>query len=178
MRHRRLLLAAFFLLILVSATACGAQAEQEPAASSEPTPRSSEVLTPSPSAPAAQSPPRTTALPAELLFSETMVRSHEVNKHNKGGQANVEMVAGTNDLTTLERLGHECVDAFLRQQTAAFCKVFGTDADYRSRDLRKVGDSNCWAFYVGVPLTGGEPIVTAGDEFGYDAERCPGKLYR
>ncbi|WP_204292760.1 hypothetical protein, partial [Micromonospora gifhornensis] len=67
--------------------------------------------------------------------------------------------------------------AFLRQQTAAFCKVFGTDADYRSRDLRKVGDSNCWAFFVGVPLAGGEPIVTAGDEFGYDAERCPGKLY-
>ncbi|GAA0403691.1 hypothetical protein GCM10009541_53550 [Micromonospora gifhornensis] len=55
--------------------------------------------------------------------------------------------------------------------------MFGTDADYRSRDLRKVGDSNCWAFFVGVPLAGGEPIVTAGDEFGYDAERCPGKLY-
>ncbi|MFE9958968.1 hypothetical protein [Micromonospora sp. NPDC005299] len=108
----------------------------------------------------------------------SMVRSNEVNKQNKGGQANVELVAGSNDLKSLERVGRECVKVFLREQKAAFCKVFGTEADYKARDLRKAGDSNCWAWYVGVPLAGGEPMVTEGSEIGYVAEHCPGKLHR
>lgn len=164
-------------LVLLGVGGCGDQAEQGSGASSTPTPPAADVVKPSVSVGPNRS-ARAATPPPELHFSKSMVRSNEVNKQSKGGQANVELVAGSNDLKALERVGRECVEVFLREQKAAFCKVFGTEADYKARDLRKVGDSNCWAWYVGVPLAGGEPGFTEGSEIGYAAERCPGKLYR
>ncbi|HCT75850.1 MAG TPA: hypothetical protein DGT23_04515 [Micromonosporaceae bacterium] len=78
-----------------------------------------------------------------------------MTKQAKGGQTNAEIVAGTNDLLILERIGRECVAAFLRERKAAFCKVFGTQADYQARDPRQTGNSVCWAWLIGVPLSGG-----------------------
>ncbi|MFG1833874.1 hypothetical protein [Micromonospora chersina] len=181
MRHHssRLLLAALMppMFALLGLSACGDQAEHASGSSSGPTPPTAEGVKPPVSVPATRSAAATTA-PPELHFERSMVRSNEVNKENKGGQANVELVAGSNDLKTLERVGRECVEVFLKEQKAAFCKVFGSEADYKARDLRKAGDSNCWAWYVGVPLAGGEAMATEGGEVGYVAERCPGKLYR
>ncbi|MBQ0989359.1 hypothetical protein [Micromonospora sp. H61] len=176
----RLLLAAFIFPMLVSGlSACGDQAEHSSGSPLGPTPSTVEVVKPSASIPATPSALATAApAPPELHFSKSMVRSNEVNKQNKGGQANVELVAGSNDLKTLERVGRECVEVFLQEQQAAFCKVFGTEVDYKARDLRRAGDSNCWAWYVGVPLAGGGTMVTEGSDIGYVAERCPGKLYR
>jgi hypothetical protein len=164
------------VLLTVGLGACGGQPRQSPVAPSGPASPTREVVR-SPVAVTPTRPAPATTVPAELHFNKLMVHSNEVNKQNKGGQANVELIAGSNDLKTLERIGRECVNAFLREQKAAFCKVFGTLADYQARDLRKTGDSNCWAWYVGVPLAGGEPIVTEGGEIGYVAERCPGKLF-
>ncbi|MBC8988935.1 hypothetical protein [Micromonospora chalcea] len=177
--HARLLLAALMppTFALVGLSACGGQAVDRSASSSGPTSSTAEVVKPSVSVPAARSAPAVTAS-AELHFNRSMVRSNEVNKENKGGQANVELVAESTDLKALERVGRECVEAFLKEQKAAFCKVFGNEADYKARDPRRAGDSNCWAWYVGVPLAGGEAVVTEGGEASYVVERCPGKLYR
>ncbi|GAB3177883.1 hypothetical protein GCM10027259_23490 [Micromonospora palomenae] len=140
MRHPslRLLLAAFMvpMLALLGASACGEQPGHGSGSPPGRTPPTVDGVKPSVSVLATRLAQPTTA-PTELHFSESMVRSNEVNKQNKGGQANVELVAGSDDLKTLERVGRECVKIFLREQKAAFCKVFGTEADYKARELRK-----------------------------------------
>ena len=102
-----------------------------------------------------------------------MVRSVEVNKVNKGGQANVHVVAGITDRDAILDVAHGCVEHFLTEQKAAFCHVWGTDANYAARDPQGVGDMLCWTYYIGVPLVGGEPMVTTSEPYSLEIEGCP-----
>jgi hypothetical protein len=106
-------------------------------------------------------------------FDVTMVRSVEVNKVNKGGQANVQVVAGMTDPDALLDVAKGCVKHYLKEQKAAFCHVWGTEANYAARDPQGVGDLLCWTHYVGVPLVGGDPIVTTSKPYMLQVDGCP-----
>lgn len=108
-----------------------------------------------------------------LEFSTVMVRSVEVNKVNKGGQANVHVVAGFTDAGALLDVANGCVGHYLQEQRAAFCHVWGTEANYQARDPQDVGDMLCWTHYVGVPLNGGDPIVTTFEPHMLEIDGCP-----
>jgi hypothetical protein len=102
-----------------------------------------------------------------------MVKSVEVNKENKGGQANVHVVAGLTDPGALLDVAQGCVEHYLGEQQAAFCHVWGTEANYAARDPQGVGDLLCWTHYVGVPLTGGDPVVTTSEPYMLEIAGCP-----
>lgn len=112
--------------------------------------------------------------PEPMTFDESMVRSVAVDKEAKGGQANVAVVAESTDVQVLQEVGLGCVDHYLQEQKAAFCHVWGSELDYAARDPQGIGDLMCWVYFIGVPLAGGEPIVTEGGAVGYTVSACPG----
>src|SRR4051794_40061319 len=89
---------------------------------------------------------------AAVELHTTMVKSVEVNKVNNGGQAKVFVVAGLTDPDDLLEVAYGCVKHYLREQKAAFCHVWATEANFAARDPKGVGDLMCWTHYVGVPL--------------------------
>jgi hypothetical protein len=107
-----------------------------------------------------------------------MVRQNQVNKKPKGGQANVFVVASSKDVAALEQVGRECVEHLLDEQKAAFCHVWGSDADYDARDPGGAGNLFCWIHYIGVPLNGDNPYVTTTASFEYEIEKCPGGVFQ
>ncbi|MDQ1250845.1 MAG: hypothetical protein QG597_5225 [Actinomycetota bacterium] len=151
-------------------SACGNGSERVGDTQSSPLEQSPSPANTTPKPPAASTAKR--VAPA-TSFDLAMVRWTEVVKKNKGGQANVHIVGGVTDYPTLKRLGLECVEHFLGEQKAAYCHVWGTDADYEARDPQNAGDTLCWTHYIGVPLMGGDPSVMAGELFTLKIERCP-----
>lgn len=148
-------------------------------ATAEPVPEATmPAPTPEPEAPAptpeAEATPEPAPAPAALSFDESMVRSYEVNKEHKGGQANAAIVAESTDLEVLKSVGLGCIDHYLQEQKAAFCQVWGSEADYESRDPQGVGDLFCWVYYMGVPLNGGEPTIMDAGPVDYTVSACPG----
>ncbi len=121
-------------------------------------------------------PPVPTSEPADaqpVQFTTTMVRSVEVNKQHKGGQANVHVVADVTDADALLDVGHGCVEHYLSEQKAAFCHVWGTEANYGARDPQGVGDLMCWTHYIGVPLSGGDAMVSTSEPYTFQNAGCP-----
>lgn len=132
----------------------------EPAPTPTPTPEPSAEPSPEPVEP-------------QPIFEPSMVIATELSKEAKGGQTDAEVVAEGVPFEQLEQVGRECVDHFLGQTKAAFCHVWGSQADYDVSTTILEGYISCWAFHVGVPLNGGDPIVTKGD-ISYWVDGCPG----
>lgn len=178
-RFRQHLFAAVTLLVLGLAAGCGSEApEAESAASTSTASTTSAEASPSTSAsptPTTSAAPNTSAAPSppRVRFDVGMVRWVEVNKLNKGGQANVHVVAGLTNTGALLEVAEGCVEHYLDEEKAAFCHVWGTEANYAARDPRGAGDLLCWTHYVGVPLAGGDPVVTTSASYSYEIEGCP-----
>jgi hypothetical protein len=171
---------AVFVCLLLTVPACGAAsstpsraAQLSPATSATPSPSSSPTPTAAPIPTASPSPTK-----AELHFTTAMVRANKVNKKYKGGQANVFVVAPSTDVDALERVGRECVEHFLQEQKAAFCHVWGSQANFEARDPRRNDELRCWTHYIGVPLVGGDPYVTTAASYSYKIEGCPTRVFR
>lgn len=175
-RFLRLTSAAFALLTIALLAGCsGDMADRESASEAALTSRSPETATAPPTE--SESVATTTSAAATpepaLRFDTTMVRSVEVNKVNKGGQANVFVVAGLTDPDALLDVANSCVEHYLGEQKAAFCHVWGTEANFAARDPQGVGDLLCWTHYVGVPLAGGDPLVTTSKPYMLEIDGCP-----
>lgn len=188
-RVHRLPLAAAALAATAFLGACGGGADDASLATATPTPTASSSIAPS-AMPSPSASPSTTAMttsstpsltvPAEpppsatpAEFDVAMVRSNEINKVDKGGQANVHVVAGLLDTQALLDVANGCVQHYLTEQQAAFCHVWATEANYAARDPENVGDLLCWTHYVGVPLAGGPPLVTTSESYELEVWSCP-----
>jgi hypothetical protein len=175
-RFRRQTSAAVALLTIALLAGCsGDIADQESASEASPTSRSAQntTATPTESESAATTTAAVTTPEPALRFDTRMVRSVEVNKVNKGGQANVFVVAGLTDPDALLDVANGCVEHYLGEQKAAFCHVWGTEANFAARDPQEVGDLLCWTHYVGVPLAGGNPVVTTSKPYMLEIDGCP-----
>jgi hypothetical protein len=101
-----------------------------------------------------------------------------VTKQAKGGQANAAAVASGTSAPLLD-LGKGCVDYFRRAYKAAFCYMFGSQADFATttwNDQEGLADK-CWIWYVGIPLAGGDYMSIEMGGISYQQDRCPGKEY-
>lgn len=114
---------------------------------------------------------------AASQFDLSMVRDVVVNKESKGGQSNVTVVVEGVGLSGIEEIGLQCVEHYLRETKAAFCQVWGTQADYDARSSIGKDIIACWVLSIGVPINGGDPIVTGSSEFSYRADGCPGGVW-
>jgi hypothetical protein len=173
---RRQTSAALALLTIALLAGCGSDVEDQKTAS-ESSRTSQRTQSPSVSPTESESTPATTATvrtpePA-VRFDMAMVRSVEVNKVNKGGQANVFVVADLTDPEALLEVARGCVKHYLGEQKAAFCHVWATEANFAARDPHGVGDLMCWTHYVGVPLAGGDPVVTTSKPYMLQIDGCP-----
>ncbi|MFF5224979.1 hypothetical protein [Dactylosporangium sp. NPDC000521] len=107
-----------------------------------------------------------------------MVRKMSVTKKVKGGQANAAVVAGGTPAQLLDA-GKGCVDHFRKTYKAAYCYVFGSQADFATttwNDPEGLADK-CWIWYVGIPLAGGDYMPMEMGGISYQQDRCPGKVY-
>ena len=175
-RFRRQTSTAVAVLTIALLAGCsGDIADQESASVASPSTRSAQSKTATPTE--SKSAATTTAVFATpepaLRFDTRMVRSVEVNKATKGGQANVFVVAGLTDPDALLNVANGCVEHYLGEQKAAFCHVWGTEANFAARDPQGVGELLCWTHYVGVPLAGGDPVVTTSKPYMLEIDGCP-----
>lgn len=160
--------------------ACGGSAgdstaagSDRPAAGSSVRP-SAEVTVAAPTpAPASSS-----AAPAGPRFGPDMVRKMLVTKKAKGGQANAVVVASGTPTQLLD-VGKGCVEHFRRTYKAAFCYVFGSQADFAVTTWNEQEGlvDKCWIWYVGIPLAGGDYMPMEMGGISYQQDRCPGKVY-
>lgn len=100
-----------------------------------------------------------------------------VTKQAKGGQANAAVVVESGTKDQLLRVGKGCVDHFLHEFKAAFCYVFGSSKDF-SRTTWNTDEGladECWIWYLGVPLSGGEYLPMEMGPISYS--HCPGRVY-
>lgn len=161
------------MAVQTSPSAVPVPSQSEPAPSTPPT---SSMETPMPTSTSAPQPTAEEPVPAPptLTFDLSMVRDSSVSKVAKGGQADVEIVVGINDMNTLKAVGIQCVDHFLTEQKAAYCRIWASDTDYGARDPEGIGDNRCWMWFLGIPLIGGELQVYETSPSGYTLEGCPG----
>lgn len=119
-------------------------------------------------------PATTTVAPRKLLaFDESMVRTVDVGKENLGGQADIDMVAGSTDYEDIRNAASGCVKFYLDEQKAAYCRVWGPEADYAAK-AGLDGDIVCWIVFTGVPPAGGDRQVTRNPSYLYSFSQCPG----
>ncbi|MFI6432846.1 hypothetical protein [Rhodococcus oryzae] len=136
--------------------------------------------------PASPPPPtESTAAPAPLTFSESMVRAHGVSKEHKGGQSNVRYVAGTDDAEQVKTLQKQCVQHYLEKTKAAYCYGYANDADYALTTIEwdaefdesaYGGGRPCWIVYGGQPLNGPPGTETGKEAYEYTRIGCPGAV--
>lgn len=169
-------IAAVGLLTIALLAGCdGKAADQASGSATSPTTQSAQSSSASPARSGSAATTTATARTPEpaVAFDTAMVKSVEVNKVNKGGQANVLVVAGLTDPDDLLKVANGCVKHYLREQKAAFCHVWATEANFAARDPQGVGDLMCWTHYVGVPLAGGDPVVTTSKPYMLQTDGCP-----
>ena len=100
-----------------------------------------------------------------------------VTKRAKGGQANAAVVVESGTRDQLLEVGKQCVDHFLGEFKAALCYVFGSPKDFaRTNWNAEEGLADeCWIWYVGVPLAGGDYMPMELGPVSY--ANCPGHVY-
>lgn len=179
-RRSRITTVASAAALLLLTASCGDDGTTSSAerTSEAPTDSTSESTTTTATAPPTTEPSPTTVEPTQtaVAFDVSMVQSVEINKVNKGGQANVQLIVGTASREDALAVAEGCVEHYLQEQKAAFCHVWSTQANFDARDPAGVGDLMCWTYYVGVPLSGGDPVVTETRPYTFNTSGCPDSI--